>query len=304
MANKRGRTSPIVERAQAALEIALGWLLIGLLWPLSTDRAVNLLGWLGRRLPNFSAAKRIEKNIDLVRPDMPRAERDAVIRDVGDNFARVLIEYYRIDDLIARPERRKVSSGAEVVQAAIEGGKGAVFLTAHYGNWELCRLAARDIGLEVGIFYRAFNNKRFDEISFELIRKCGEPVLHKGRRGMTQLVRHIKSGGAIMVLIDQRNTGAPLIPFMGEPAETATALAELSARAGAPLIPTRARRLEDGLSFDVKFEDPIPPGDPVDMMAQMNLRIEGWIDEDPGQWFWLHRRWKRKKQPAEQAASD
>ena len=122
---------------------------------------------------------------------------------------------------------------------------------------------------------------------------------------MSQLVRHVVRGGAITVLIDQRNTGAPLIPFMGELAETATALAELSARTGAPLIPTRARRLEDGLSFDVRFEDPIPPGDPVEMMTEMNRRIEAWVDEEPGQWFWLHRRWKhRQRQLAQEAAED
>jgi KDO2-lipid IV(A) lauroyltransferase len=116
----------------------------------------------------------------------------------------------------------------------------------------------------------------------------------------------VMKGGAITVLIDQRNTGAPMIPFMGQPAETATALAELSARTGAPMIPVRARRLEDGLSFDVKFEEPLPHGDPEAMMAEMNRRIEGWIDEEPGQWFWLHRRWKHRQREltAEAAEGD
>jgi len=304
MAKNGNERRSLSERALAAVERAATILLPKLLWPVPTDSLIRFGGWLGRRLPNLSAARRIENNLDLVRPDMPRAERDAVIRGVGDNFTRVLIEYQRMKDVVPRTDRRTVSSGAEVVRAAIAGGKGAIFLTAHYGNWEICRLAARDLGLETGILYRAFNNDLFDEISFELIRMCGEPVLHKGRKGMSQLVRHVMKGGAITVLIDQRNTGAPLIPFMGQPAETAVALAELSARAGAPLIPTRARRLADGLSFDVRFEEPIPPGDPLEMMAEMNRRIEGWIDEDPGQWFWLHRRWRRKADPIEADAPE
>ncbi len=286
---------PFSERALEALEKTAIYLLPKLFAPLSTDRLIHLGGWLGRRLGNLSAARRIEDNIDLVRPDMTRAQRDAIICGVGDNFTRVLIEYQRMKDITPRADRRTVSSGAEVVQAAIDSGKGVIFLTAHYGNWEICRLAARDLGLETGILYRAFNNERFDEISLELIRMCGEPVLHKGRQGMSKLVRHVLKGGAMTVLIDQRNTGAPLVPFLGQPAETATALAELSVRAKAPLIPVRARRLEDGLSFDVKFETPIPPGDPLEMMAEMNRRIEGWIEEDPAQWFWLHRRWKNNK---------
>ncbi len=298
MATTEDDRRPFSEQAMAALEKTVIVLLPKLLAPVGTDSLIHFGGWLGRRLPNLSASKRITDNIDLVRPDMSPEKRDAVIRQVGDNFGRLMIEYQRMKDVVPRADRRLVSEGAEIVRDAIAGGKGALFLTAHYGNWEICRLAARDLGMETGILYRAFNNDMFDEISFELIRMCGEPVLHKGRKGMSQLVRHVMKGGAITVLIDQRNSGAPLIPFMGEPAETATALAELSVRTGAPLIPTRARRLEDGLSFDVKFEAPIPPGDATEMMAEMNRRIEAWVEEDPGQWFWLHRRWKHNQRKA------
>ena len=137
---------PFKERALAAVEKAAIFTLPRLLSPIGTDSLIHFGGWLGRRLRNFSAAKRITDNLDLVRPDMPPAERAKVIRDVGDNFGRLMIEYQRIADIIPRTDRRRVSAGADVVRAAVDGGKGAIFLTAHYGNWEICRLAARDLG--------------------------------------------------------------------------------------------------------------------------------------------------------------
>ena len=58
--------------------------------------------------------------------------------------------------------------------------------------------------------------------------------------------------------------------------------------------PARARRAEDGLTFDVRFEDEIPPSDPETMMARVNDRIGAWVEADPDQWLWLHGRWKRR----------
>ena len=96
MADEDGPKRSLGERALAAVEKAATILLPKLLSPVPTDSLIRFGGWLGRRLPNLSAKKRIEDNLDLVRPDMPREQRDAVIRDVGDNFTRVLIEYQRM----------------------------------------------------------------------------------------------------------------------------------------------------------------------------------------------------------------
>jgi KDO2-lipid IV(A) lauroyltransferase len=106
------------------------------------------------------------------------------------------------------------------------------------------------------------------------------------------MLAHLRAGGAMLILVDQRLARGDALPFLGVPAMTPTAVAAMAARLGAPLIPARAVRDSTGLGFDVRFEPAIPADAPVAMMAAVNARLGAWIDETPGQWFWLHRRWR------------
>ncbi|HET7408737.1 MAG TPA: lysophospholipid acyltransferase family protein, partial [Paracoccaceae bacterium] len=141
--------------------------------------------------------------------------------------------------------------------------------------------------------YRAFNNRCFDRFGLGLIPIAGRPVLQKGRQGTRRLVRHVEQGGFVLILVDQRTTGAPLIDFLGHPAETATTAARLALKTGAALILVRATRDAEARRFEVEFEPPVTGDDPQAIMGQVNRRIGAWIEERPEQWFWFHRRWRR-----------
>jgi KDO2-lipid IV(A) lauroyltransferase len=256
------------------------------------DWMIRAFGGVGRTLlPRTPFARRIHANIDLVRPGWDAAAHGRIAAAVGDNFGRTLAEYIRMPSVAARPERRR-AEGLEHLTQAMAAGRGAVLISAHFGNWEAARLVARDAGIEVGIIYRAFNNRWFDKLSMLRIRRAGEPVLHKGKTGSREMLKHLRRGGAMLVLIDQRASGQPLLPFLGRPARTPAAVAALCARTGAALIPVRARRDATGLGFDIRFEPPVETGEPEAMTTAVNDRISAWIEEDPGQWFWLHDRWR------------
>jgi KDO2-lipid IV(A) lauroyltransferase len=259
---------------------------------LPVDRAVALAGRVGRAaLPWLPASRRIHDNLALVRADIEPARARALVADVGDNFMRTLAEYIRLPTLAAMPERRDVE-GMDHLTTAVAHGRGAIIVSAHFGNWEMLRLAARDAGIEVGIIYRAFNNASFDWLAMLRIRSAGEPVLHKGRDGLRDMLAVLRRGGVMLVLLDQHMSRGEPLPFLGRPALTPTAIAALCRRSGATLITARATRRADGVSFAIRFEPPIAGGDPVAMTAEMNERIGHWVDQHPGQWFWLHRRWR------------
>lgn len=244
-----------------------------------------------RLVPGFR--RRASANLALVWSDRPAAERRRLIGAAGASFARLCVEYAHLDRF-ARGLKLDIR-GAEVLAEARAAGRGAVLVTAHYGNWEAVRLAARAAGIECGIIYRAFNNRYLDRFTLRLIRLAGEPVLQKGRTGMRELVRHVRAGGAILILVDQRNSGAPFLPFLGQPAETVTAAAALAKATRAPLVTTVARRDSRARSFEVRFERPVEVSDPEAAMAEVNARIGAWIEEEPDQWFWFHRRWRANR---------
>ena len=259
---------------------------------LPLDRAVALAGMAGRIfLPLLPVRRRIERNLALVWPDFGPEHTRTLIAGVGDSFARTIAEYVRLPALAAMPERRR-TEGLGHLTDAVAAGRGAVIASAHFGNWEMIRLAARDAGVDVGIIYRAFNNRSFDRLAMLRIRVAGEPVLHKGRQGLRDMLGLVRDGGVILVLMDQHvTTGAPL-PFLGRPALTATAIPAMCKRVGAALLPATATRSDDGKTFDIRFEAPVAPGDAEEMTAEVNRRMEAWVRARPAQWFWLHRRWR------------
>jgi KDO2-lipid IV(A) lauroyltransferase len=251
--------------------------------------AVGFYGMVGRiLLPLTPITRRISDNLAIV--DMPLDAR-RLAAQVGDNFMRTMIEYARMRSFANRSQLRR-AHGVERLQAAVAHGRGVVLVSAHYGNWEAIRLAAREAGVEVGLIYRSFNNAFFDRLARGSTVMAGEPVMHKGKAGQREMLRLLRGGGAILILLDQRLGDGVDLDFLGRPARTTTAVAALAQRMGAPLMPAVARRREDGLSFDVTFEDPVAAKDPQAAMAAINARFGAWIADAPGQWFWLHRRWK------------
>ena len=88
------------------------------------------------------------------------------------------------------------------------------------------------------------------------------------------------------------------VPFLGREAMTATGVARMYLNQGCPLLPARSERLH-GSHFRVTFYPPInyaPKGDHrqdmYDLLLSINTMLGEWVKERPGQWLWLHRRWK------------
>jgi KDO2-lipid IV(A) lauroyltransferase len=279
-------------RAVEWVQFALAWSMRWLTWPIGTGTLSGIIGRGGAAvmmaLP--SSRRRALDNLAMVWPDMPRAERYRIARGAAEQFIRLATEYSRLDWFVPRMELSV--DGTEHLTAARTAGKGAILVSAHFGNWEAARMAAKQAGFETGIIYRAFNNRYLDRFTMNLIPVAGSPVLQKGRQGMRDLMRHVADGGAVMILVDQRNSGAPFLDFLGHPAETVTVAADLAHKTGAALIPTRAVRNVAEQRFDVRFEPPVTGDDPMAMMQTVNDRLGAWVEEHPEHWFWYHRRWK------------
>lgn len=261
-------------------------------WPVPIWTLSGAFAPLGGLLARIVAKprRRAEANLALVWPDRSAAERRRIVTGAGCAFMRLCVEYAHLDRW-ARTVRLETEGVAHLTEAA-DAGRGVVLVTAHYGNWEAIRLAALGAGVETGIIYRPFNNRYLDRYALNLITCAGGPVLQKGKTGVRELVTHLRRGGAILILVDQRTSGAPFLPFLGMPAETVLVAANLARLGGAALIPARARRVVERRCFDVRFETPVTVREPQAMMTEVNDRIGSWIEACPDQWLWFHRRWK------------
>jgi KDO2-lipid IV(A) lauroyltransferase len=120
----------------------------------------------------------------------------------------------------------------------------------------------------------------------------GGPVFPQGAAGTKGFVRHLKAGGMLVLLIDQRMASAEPLDFLGHPARTALSAAELALRYDGVLLPFYGTRRPDGLTFDVEIEAPIPPSDPATMTQALNDSLAARVRSHPDQYFWIHRRWR------------
>ena len=121
----------------------------------------------------------------------------------------------------------------------------------------------------------------------------------KGPVGARYIIKAIKNGEHIGMLVDQKQNDGIAVPFFGKDAMTASAIANLALKFNCQLVPTEVIRVK-GPKFKVKIYDPIilektgdQEKDIYNTMVKINSILEGWIRKNPEQWFWVHNRWPK-----------
>ncbi|XDA99897.1 lauroyl acyltransferase [Sulfitobacter sp. LCG007] len=269
--------------------------LIRLALALPYETRVRLMGRMVRHVvgPLAGYRRRALTNLRLIWPAMPEAERAAIAGRCLDNMGRSFIENYSARDFPARMADLPLEGpGGAALEMAARDGRPVILVTGHYGNYEAVRAALAARGFEVGGLYRNMANPYFNAHYVRTMEAFGGPVFAQGRAGTSGFVRHLRKGGQLVLLFDQHVFRAPLFDFLGQPANTATSAAELAMRYDAVLIPFFGIRQPDGFSFRAVLEAPVPHSDPLTMTAALNASLAERIREDPGQWFWVHRRWR------------
>lgn len=268
--------------------------LIGLGLALPYRLRVPLLGLVLRgpvgRIAGYR--QRAMENLALIWPDMPLAERKKIASEALDNAGRTLIENYSTAGFLARQSKLIPQGlGVAALAKAQSEGRAVILVSGHFGNYEAARACLVAQGYTIGGLYRPMSNRYFNAHYVQTMQAFGGPVFPQGRAGTTGFVKHLKAGGLLVLLFDQR-AGSEMIDFLGEPARTALSAAELALRYKADLIPFYATRQPDGLGFAVDLEAPIPHSTALEMTKSLTRSLEARVRAHPGQWFWIHRRWR------------
>jgi len=273
-------------------------LLRGLIWSLLRLPylwRVPLCGFVMAQViaPIAGYRQRVRENLALILPDLPAAEVARLARAVPENVGRSVIEIYSGPEFVARALRGAPHGpGLAALEQAHQAGQPVILVTGHFGNYDAARAALIARGYPVGGLYRPMKNRYFNSHYVRAMAAIGTPLFARGKRGLGEMVRHLRSGGMVGMVIDQHmRRGAPLT-FFGHTALTALSAAELALKYDAVLVPTYAIRQPNGLDFDIMVEAPIPRGAPEAMTQALNDSLEALVRANPEQWFWIHRRWK------------
>ncbi len=258
---------------------------------------VPLAGWLVAHVlaPVAGFRRRIRDNLALAMPDLPESDVRRLTRSVPDNLGRTIAEIYSGRAFIDRVRDVPLTGpGAAALEAARAAGRPVILVTGHFGNYDAARAALIARGYPLGGLYRPMKNPAFNAHYVRAIETIGKPLFPRGKKGLSEMVRHLRAGGMLGIVMDQHMGRGEVLSFFGVPAMTATSAADLALKYGAELIPIYAIRQPDGLDFELRVEAPIPPGEPRAMTQALNDSLEALVRDHMDQWLWIHRRWKRR----------
>jgi KDO2-lipid IV(A) lauroyltransferase len=284
-----------LKRIKYLLEAIIVKLLFIVFKFLSIDQASNIAGRIARKVgPLLKVSNTAYKNIRSVMPDLSEAEVQIIITDMWENLGRVFGEFPHIYNLSSDEFKRRVKvNGIENLESLKNLHKTGIFFSGHLANWEVPAMYASIYNLPLAVVYRVANNKIVDDIINKERIKSGITAIPKGPSGAKKIVEMIKKNMTLAMLVDQKMNEGIKIPFFAKDAMTAPAIARLALKFGCPLIPTQVIR-NNGAYFTINFFPPLELKEndtEESIMTKINQLLEGWIRENPGQWFWVHRRW-------------
>lgn len=285
--------------------------LLPLGWALALGDLLGRIGWvLARRTRRLAIA-----HLALALPELSGAERRAVARASFLHVGRAAAEAVAARRIDPRLEAYVgiAGDGERLLREARAAGKGVVLVTGHLGNWELfARRFVRVTGPAATIARPSWD-ARIDAMVAAFRRSGGVTTLWRGHASTGRaLLKAFRQGVPVGFLIDQdTDVEGVFVPFFGRLAWTPRGPADLALRFGAPVFVAWTRRRGPGrgegylLEIEPVAYDPDPPdreAEVVALTARCTARLEAAIRRAPGEWVWMHERWKRRP-PGEGDAS-
>ncbi len=199
-------------------------------------------------------------------------------------------------------ELRRVAmvENLEILQAALDRGRGVVLVLSHLGCWELfaqlCQFLPQ---YRWGTVYQPLGNAPLEEFLRGLRAARGVQLFNR-RGGFHAPADFLRTGGALGVLVDQHaGDGGVWAPFFGRLASSSTLAALLALRTGAELVPIAVQTVGPA-RWRVVISPPVPRVDPATggeltperLTLAINAAVEQQVRAAPADWFWVHNRWK------------
>jgi KDO2-lipid IV(A) lauroyltransferase len=266
--------------------------------PRSWEMALgSFLGRLAMRV-DPKRRKIAEDNIARCLPELSLNQQRDLLGDNYAHYGRLILELAHMFTPIAGhfrayAQRTTYFDGYENWAKANAKGKGVLFCSAHFANWETTIAAAAIAGMPMTIVTRRLKPAWLDAWMEKTRLSTGVSAAYQPRTIPT-VMKTLRDGGGVVFVVDQYMPppmGEPL-RFFGFKVDTLSAVAPLARRTGAAIIPIHPIREPDGrIRVIIEPEFVLGDEDKADNQRLVD-KVEGFIRQVPAQWIWGHRRFK------------
>jgi len=218
----------------------------------------------------------------------------ALVRAIYRHFALAITDllfYRRIFDPSRFEEHFNFEGGALEHYHETRPG-GAVFVTGHFGNWELFGSAFAHVGISIAPVARPPDTRWFERWLHRFRTTTGQEIIPKDN-ALPLAMKALRRGTCVAFLMDQAAGRHGInVPFFGQPAQTYPAAAALALKLKVPLYAGYSTRLGDGIRYRCYAERLDVDGDVESLTRRINETLEGYVRAHPDQWWWFHKRFK------------
>jgi KDO2-lipid IV(A) lauroyltransferase len=238
-------------------------------------------------------------NVAAAFPDRPASEQRAIVRRAFAHFGQLLFAMLKFSTMTPEAMLARVEfEGEDRVRRAHAQGRGVLFVTGHFGFWEIQAMVHALRLPPMAVLARELDNRALNDLLERIRTRTGNAVIY--RQGtLRRVLRALQDGRGVGILIDQHILGrdAIYVDFFDRPAATTAAVAALALRTGAPVIPLFALPLGHG-RYRMIYEQAVEPpsGEDADAVREFTQRctdvLEMYVRRHPELWLWMHRRWR------------
>ena len=264
--------------------------------------ASNLGSALGIFLgPIFRSKDIVKNNIKIGLGEIENKKEKEIINSMWSNIGRTFAEYVFLKDFKLNNtsfDHIKIN-GINYLEQIKKESHPVIFYSGHFANFELMAMEINKFRIKCATIYRPLNNFFLNPLMEYLrIKYICPNQIPKGRIGMREIINKVKDGYSIALMVDQRVSEGPRVPFFNKPAHTTTIPAQLALKYGCKLVPISLERKE-GPNFEMTIHQPYKiektgndEEDTKNITLKINQEIEKMILNNPKQWTWSHNRWK------------
>lgn len=187
-------------------------------------------------------------------------------------------------------------------EQAVQNGKGAVLLTAHFGNWEWLGASLAMAGFPLASVIKRQPNDQHTRLINEHREMSGMEIFSRGTSELINAARALKQGKILGLVADQDAGPKGLfVEFFGKMSSTPMGPAVFAKKFNAPVIPAFIVRKPEG-GHKVIVHEPLyyqdtgnEEEDIYRFTVEMTNIIEGMIRQYPDEWIWFQKRWNTSK---------